>query len=101
MRCAAASPARVAFPRSAPGDSSSARKARRPSGRGPKRGRAPYKAPARLAADRKVEDSATTGGMHAFHDRFLYQRRSVMKILMVLTAHDQLGGTGQKTGFWL
>ena len=24
-----------------------------------------------------------------------------MKILIVLTSHDQLGGTGQKTGFWL
>ncbi|WP_054004952.1 type 1 glutamine amidotransferase domain-containing protein [Cypionkella psychrotolerans] len=24
-----------------------------------------------------------------------------MKILMVLTSHDQLGGTGKKTGFWL
>jgi hypothetical protein len=24
-----------------------------------------------------------------------------MKILLVLTAHDQLGDTGQKTGFWL
>jgi putative intracellular protease/amidase len=24
-----------------------------------------------------------------------------MKILMVLTSHDQLGQTGQKTGFWL
>ena len=24
-----------------------------------------------------------------------------MKILMVLTSHDQLGNTGQKTGFWL
>ncbi len=24
-----------------------------------------------------------------------------MKILMVLTSHDKLGGTGQKTGFWL
>jgi len=24
-----------------------------------------------------------------------------MKILMVLTSHDQLGDTGQKTGFWL
>jgi putative intracellular protease/amidase len=24
-----------------------------------------------------------------------------MKILMVLTSHDQLGATGQKTGFWL
>lgn len=25
----------------------------------------------------------------------------IMKILMVLTSHDQLGATGQKTGFWL
>jgi putative intracellular protease/amidase len=24
-----------------------------------------------------------------------------MKILMVLTSHDQLGDTSQKTGFWL
>jgi putative intracellular protease/amidase len=24
-----------------------------------------------------------------------------MKILMVLTSHDQLGATGRKTGFWL
>ena len=24
-----------------------------------------------------------------------------MKILMVLTSHDQLGNTGQTTGFWL
>ena len=24
-----------------------------------------------------------------------------MKILMVLTSHDELGDTGEKTGFWL
>jgi putative intracellular protease/amidase len=24
-----------------------------------------------------------------------------MKILMMLTSHDQLGNTGRKTGFWL
>ena len=24
-----------------------------------------------------------------------------MKVLMVLTSHDQLGDTGRKTGFWL
>lgn len=24
-----------------------------------------------------------------------------MKILMVLTSHDELGDTGKKTGFWL
>src|ERR1044072_6696586 len=28
-------------------------------------------------------------------------RRTDMKILMVLTSHDQLGTTGRKTGFWL
>src|SRR5882724_11380723 len=28
-------------------------------------------------------------------------RRMDMKILMVLTSHDQLGDTGRKTGFWL
>src|SRR5215475_4354890 len=26
---------------------------------------------------------------------------AVMKILIVLTSHDQLGNTGRKTGFWL
>src|ERR1700722_14310451 len=25
----------------------------------------------------------------------------IMKVLMVLTSHDQLGNTGRKTGFWL
>jgi putative intracellular protease/amidase len=29
------------------------------------------------------------------------RRRTKMKILMVLTSHDQLGDTGRKTGFWL
>src|SRR6202040_508610 len=29
------------------------------------------------------------------------QRRANMKILMVLTSHDQLGNTGRPTGFWL
>src|SRR5262249_11992734 len=28
-------------------------------------------------------------------------RETVMKVLMVLTSHDQLGNTGRKTGFWL
>src|SRR5664280_3891091 len=28
-------------------------------------------------------------------------RRLAMKILIVLTSHDQLGDTGKKTGFWL
>src|SRR3954454_6395582 len=29
------------------------------------------------------------------------RRNNDMKILMVLTSHDQLGTTGRKTGFWL
>ncbi len=33
--------------------------------------------------------------------RPLAQREQPMKILMVLTSHDQLGNTGRKTGFWL
>ncbi len=28
-------------------------------------------------------------------------RKNNMKILIVLTSHDQLGNTGKKTGFWL
>jgi putative intracellular protease/amidase len=28
-------------------------------------------------------------------------KETVMKVLMVLTSHDQLGDTGRKTGFWL
>src|SRR6266404_9817472 len=28
-------------------------------------------------------------------------KEQTMKILMVLTSHDQLGNTGRKTGFWL
>jgi putative intracellular protease/amidase/catechol 2,3-dioxygenase-like lactoylglutathione lyase family enzyme len=31
----------------------------------------------------------------------LAQLEQTMKILMVLTSHDQLGNTGRKTGFWL
>jgi putative intracellular protease/amidase len=37
---------------------------------------------------------------------FVYPRNKptterIMKVLMVLTSHDQLGNTGRKTGFWL
>ena len=31
----------------------------------------------------------------------LKRGRMTMKILMVLTSHDQLGNTGKPTGFWL
>ena len=29
------------------------------------------------------------------------KKRKTMKILMVITSHDQLGNMGRKTGFWL
>jgi len=29
------------------------------------------------------------------------KKGTYMKILLVLTSHNQLGNTGQKTGFWL
>jgi hypothetical protein len=28
-------------------------------------------------------------------------KERIMKVLMVLTSHDQLGNTGRKNGFWL
>lgn len=36
-------------------------------------------------------------------DRYIQLQREglMMKILIVLTSHDQLGNTGRKTGFWL
>jgi putative intracellular protease/amidase len=35
------------------------------------------------------------------NERLRISRKYAMKILMVLTSHDKLGTTGQKTGFWL
>jgi hypothetical protein len=29
------------------------------------------------------------------------KRRFAMRVLIVLTSHEQLGDTGKKTGFWL
>jgi putative intracellular protease/amidase len=38
-------------------------------------------------------------------ERRFFQRtqtkETIMKVLMVITSHDQLGNTGKKTGFWL
>src|SRR4051812_38370484 len=34
-------------------------------------------------------------------DKPVCNRRKTMKIVMVLTSHDQLGNTGRQTGFWL
>src|SRR5712671_2330269 len=39
-----------------------------------------------------------SGDMSAIN---LFERLQTMKILMVLTSHDQLGNTGRPTGFWL
>jgi putative intracellular protease/amidase len=36
----------------------------------------------------------------AFH-AMAVTKENVMKVLMVITSHDQLGNTGRKTGFWL
>ena len=36
-----------------------------------------------------------------FHGELAKQLEQTMKVLMVLTSHDQLGNTGRKTGFWL
>src|ERR1700712_5441393 len=41
------------------------------------------------------------GRLHGGPSKQPTRRRSDMKILMVLTSHDQLGNTGRKTGFWL
>src|SRR5690242_3032338 len=32
---------------------------------------------------------------------FQNAEEEIMKVLMVITSHDQLGNTGRKTGFWL
>jgi putative intracellular protease/amidase len=34
-------------------------------------------------------------------DKRQQPKEKIMKVLMVLTSHDQLGNTGKKTGFWL
>jgi putative intracellular protease/amidase len=40
-------------------------------------------------------------GINRHWQRPTEQKGPIMKILMVLTSHDQLGNTGRKTGFWL
>jgi putative intracellular protease/amidase len=46
-------------------------------------------------------------GRSSRHPRRIFQpgehrnKEKVMKVLMVITSHDQLGNTGRKTGFWL
>lgn len=43
----------------------------------------------------------TGHGENRFKGEMSRERRKTMKIVMVLTSHDQLGNTGRKTGFWL
>jgi len=47
--------------------------------------------------------SNDSGGIALFRrpNRMAHNEETIMKILMVLTSHDQLGDTGRKTGFWL
>src|SRR6201998_3547539 len=40
------------------------------------------------------------GARRRFFQR-LQTMEKAMKVLMVITSHDQLGNTGRKTGFWL
>jgi putative intracellular protease/amidase len=55
---------------------------------------------AAIALARRQKAKAETGKhSHARHPSILKER--IVKVLMVLTSHDQLGNTGRKTGFWL
>jgi putative intracellular protease/amidase len=44
-----------------------------------------------------MQERTEIGALH----KAIHKKRIKMKILMVLTSHDQLGNTGRKTGFWL
>src|SRR5690348_1637405 len=54
----------------------------------------------RRAERRFATYSAFTTAQRGDCDLFSRQG-ATMKILMVMTSHDQLGNTGRKTGFWL
>jgi hypothetical protein len=47
-----------------------------------------------IHADDSDGDKAAIGFLN-------HTRRNIMKVLFVLTSHDQLGNTGRKTCFWL
>ena len=52
--------------------------------------------------DGSIAEAATAAKIAATQSKSAQrERRTNMKILMVLTSHDQLGNTGRKTGFWL
>src|SRR5579863_1964137 len=54
-----------------------------------------------VARDMRHESMTAEQTLASCVDPGAKQRRTNMKILMVLTSHDQLGNTGRKTGFWL
>ena len=60
------------------------------------------KARKRLAEKMRINDSGEALPAQQLGSLFTDQGiERIMKILMVLTSHDQLGATGRKTGFWL
>jgi putative intracellular protease/amidase len=66
--------------------------------------RAKLETPARNQIERsEPSDRDPPGGPHCRADHFINDQgeECLMKVLMVLTSHDQLGNTGRKTGFWL
>jgi putative intracellular protease/amidase len=52
-------------------------------------------------ADRLATSADPLGACWSVSSLNLKRKVLIMKILMVLTSHDQLGDTGRKTGFWL
>jgi putative intracellular protease/amidase len=54
--------------------------------------------PRRLAEKTRTTATTTTRARVTLQNQ---GTERIMKILMVLTSHDQLGNTGRKTGFWL
>jgi putative intracellular protease/amidase len=49
--------------------------------------------------NRGISGSAPGGGLLSAGKQC--EGKKAMKVLMVITSHDQLGNTGRKTGFWL
>lgn len=54
-----------------------------------------------LLATNRVRQQFRSLCTFGFHEALGLIKGFNMKILIVLTSHDQLGNTGQKTGFWL
>jgi putative intracellular protease/amidase len=49
----------------------------------------------------RIADPPPTGKLSTSKEQNQHPPTSNMKVLLVLTSHDQLGNTGKKTGFWL